>query len=205
LIAYMVGIKRTISTAIVALAVASVVRADMMPMSPSEGVARREQSVFVQTAPQQASDSQSSVTFLGVVDLDLQPIGSWVEVKSQVGDVAPAQAPEILTDRQSSLGLCLYALLGLGLCHSAPLVKKFHFGCIPEWYHSGGPSQIGHSFAISPDCLSSAPVYCFVQPADAPDAPLPQYRWETVVSLWRESQFTPAVLAARGPPSNSLL
>jgi hypothetical protein len=198
----MVGVKKIISAAIVALAVVSVVRADMVPMSPSEGGARWAQSVCVPTAPQQASDSQDSAKFNGTVDLDVLPVGFLPEVDEQVGDVAPAKAPEILTDRQNSRTLCLYALLGLGMCRTAPWVKRLHIGLIPDWYHNGGPSQIGHSFAISSDCLPSASVFCFLQPeptAAAQDR-LPQHRRGIVVSLWRQSQYTPAVLASRGPP-----
>jgi hypothetical protein len=107
----------------------------------------------------------------------------------------------LLNDEQNSFGLCLYALLGLGLCKSAPLVRKLHFGAIPEWYHDGGPLQVGHSHAISPDCLTAAPVYCFIQPDCGGESPMPQYREGTVASLWRVSQFTPTVLASRGPPT----
>jgi hypothetical protein len=114
-------------------------------------------------------------------------------------------APLIRRDEQDSLGLCLFALLGLGLCKSAPYVKKFSFGTIPEWYHTGGPFQVGHSHAISPDCLYQAPVYCFIQPDSraANDDALPHDRRGIVMSLWRKSQFTPDVIASRGPPSIS--
>jgi hypothetical protein len=108
--------------------------------------------------------------------------------------------PLIRADEQNSLDLCLFALLGLGLCKSAPYVRKFSFGAIPDWYHTGGPSQIGHSFAISPDCLSLKPACrCRMQP-DSTAATVSQFRLEIVESLWRRSQFTPAVLASRGPP-----
>jgi hypothetical protein len=52
---------------------------------------------------------------------------------------------------------------GRGLCRSTPLVKRLHFGGIPEWYQHGGPSQVGHHFAIAPDCLTSTRVFCFIQ------------------------------------------
>ena len=69
----------------------------------------------------------------------------------------------IRSDGQNSLGLCLCALLGLGVCRSAPWVKKLSLTVIPEWYHDGGPRQIGHSLAVTPDCLCSSSA-CFVQP-----------------------------------------
>ena len=108
--------------------------------------------------------------------------------------------PLIRRDEQDSLGLCLFALLGLGLCKSAPYVKKFSFGTVPEWYHSGGPSQIGHCFAISPDCLSCAPVVCFIQPDCEGKDVTPQYFSGAIAALLRKSQFAPTTLASRGPP-----
>ena len=199
---FMVGVMKSITTVIVALAVASVVHADMTPLSPLEGESGQPLPVCDQTVPQQPTVFGQAATFLGAVDLDSLPVGFLPEVKSQVGDVGPAKPPEILADRQNSLALCLYALLGLGLCRSVPLVRKLHLGCIPDWYHSGGPSQIGHSFTISPDCLTAAPVVCFIQPdstAVVGDTLL-QCCWRIVVSLWRQSQYTPCVLASRGPP-----
>ncbi len=201
----MVGVMKSITTAMVALAVASVVHADMMPISPPEGGARWTQCACVQTALGQPSDSQGSTTFRSTIGWDLLPVGFSPDVNRLAGDVAPEKPAQILMDRQDSLTLCLYALLGLGLCRSAPLIKKFHLGCIPDWYHSGGPSQIGHSFVLSPDCHITALAFCFIQPEPtaATQDLLPQRRRGIVVSLWRQSQFTLSVLASRGPPSLS--
>ncbi len=110
------------------------------------------------------------------------------------------QTAQIETDGQNSLYLCLYAMLSMGLCKSVPYVKKVSLGIVPQWYHDGGPFQIGHSQAISPDCLDSAPVYCFIQPDGRADDLMPRYRPGAVVSCWRTSQFTPSALASRGPP-----
>ncbi len=201
----MVGVKKSISTAIVALAVASVVHADMMPLSPGGGEFRQPPFICGLAPTRQPSDSQGLARFRGTVDGDLLSVGFLPDVNQQAADVAPAKPPEILTDRQNSLILCLYALLGLGLCRSAPLVKRLSFSCIPDWYHSGSPTQIGHSFVISPDCLNAAPIFCFIQPAPTAVAQdlLPQHRWRVVVSLWRQRQFTSTALVSRGPPSMS--
>jgi hypothetical protein len=97
--------------------------------------------------------------------------------------------------------LCLSAIIGLGLCTSAHCVKRLSFGFIPEWYHNGGPFQIGHSFAVNPDSVNPVPAYCFVQPVPGAEDFIPQYHLGTIVSLWRKSQFTADVLAGRGPPA----
>jgi hypothetical protein len=101
---------------------------------------------------------------------------------------------------QSSLSLCLSALMGLGLYSSAHSLKRLSLGIIPQWYHNAGPVQIGHSIAVHPDSVCPNPVCCFVQPAHGEADIALQRHFGTVVSLWRTSQFTPDLLAARGPP-----
>jgi len=121
------------------------------------------------------------------------------EVNADVSLSSDTPQPQILTDGTNSLNLCLSALIGLGLCSSVNFVKKFSFNFVPEWYHNGGPFQIGHSYAVTPETLP-APACCFIQPACVAESHIPQYRLRTVVSLWRKSQFTPDVIASRGPP-----
>jgi len=181
------------------LALGATVRADMMPVSPSDAGYRPSLRAGV-TADQTYMNPSGPFACPGVTDLGLPPVASLPDAKGDTGQIRETQPVQILTDGQNSFSLCLYALLGLGLCKSAPLVKKFSFGYIPHWYHDGGPAQVGHSLAISPDCLCSAPVYCFIQPDGTAENPIPRYHFATVVSLWRNSQFTPAVLAPRGPP-----
>ncbi len=133
-------------------------------------------------------------------DLGCMGVGLPREARGIVEPSGEAQPVRILSDEQSSLGLCLYALLGLGLCRSVPYVKKFSVGVIPQWYHDGGPFQVGHSHAISHDCLGFASVHCFVQPDTRPEMPILQYRREAIVALWRKAQFVPTILASRAPP-----
>jgi len=115
----------------------------------------------------------------------------------------PSEVPYAieLTDGPDSYHLCLYALFGLSLCSAPHWIRRLSIGHIPDWYHNGGPFQIGHSLAVSPASFCPVPVYCFVQPDNTAEDILPQYRKRTVVSLWRKSQFTPDVIAPRGPPS----
>jgi len=118
-------------------------------------------------------------------------------------DLAPAREGvpwPSLTERHGSLELCLYALMGLGLCRSAPWMKKLSLAGVPEWYHTGGPLQIGHSLAIPPDCLCAAQV-SFVQPDSRVEDAAPEHRGQMRICLWRKSQFIPTILASRGPPS----
>ena len=119
----------------------------------------------------------------------------------------PAQVPHTtieLTGGPCSASLCLYALMGLGLCSAPHWIKRLYLGHIPEWYHDGGPFQIGHSFAATPESLCTLQVCDLEPPNETAEFLIPRYRLRTIISCWRKSQFTPDVIASRGPPSNSL-
>lgn len=190
---------------VLVLGIAGAVRADMVQM-PGEEAVSVSSAGACDHPDQQPSKTLDVFADPAPAGLDLLFGGYFPDTQpdaaaGQVGDPQPAL---VLLDRQDSLSLCLYAMFTLGLCRSAPWVKKLSFGVVPGWYHDGGPFQIGHSHAADPDCLISAPVYCFLQPAPyAAENPTPQHRQRTIVSLWRTSQFTPSVLASRGPPSMS--
>ena len=195
------GVKKSITAVIVALAVASVVHADLMPLSPWEGESRRSVPVGDAAVSGQPSESDRPAEFLEILDLDLPSAECLPEVNMEAGDAGATKHVEVLTDTQNSLSLCLYALLGLGLCRSAPSVKKLSLGGVPDWYRNGGPYQIGHSFAIAPDCRTAAPALCFLQPDDAAEDVTAQYSSGVIDAQLRDSQFDPTTLTSRGPPS----
>lgn len=198
----MVGRQGTILIFVGAMSLCGVVRADLVPLSPPDAGSRPSSQTGLPAESQVPSLSSSYADLAGLADLDPLPVGLVLPPQAGAGQPRETQPAQILADRQDSLGLCLYALLGLGLYRSAPLVKKFHLGGIPDWYYTGDPYQIGDSFAISPDCHSSVPVYCFVQPDSRATIQylLPQHRRRTLMSLWRKSLFTPALVGSRGPP-----
>ena len=152
-------------------------------------------------AAQQAYLASDMFSSYAAGDMGSACVGLLAPAPVNAADFAGSQPARVLSDRQDSLGLCLYALLGLGLCKSAPWVKRLSLGVIPGWYHDGGPFQIGHSLAISPDCLSTAAVYPFVQ-SDSSTLDLVRQcrRVVVVVSVRWRSQFSTSVLASRGPP-----
>ena len=199
---YMIKRREILIAVLGVLALGATVHADMMPVSPSDAGCRQPLHAAFPT-DQPGMNPSGPFACPGVTDLGLPPVTSLPSAGSDAGQVCGTQPVQILTDGQNSFSLCLYALLSLGLCKSAPLVKKVSLGYIPQWYHDGGPAQVGHSLAISPDCLCSAPVYCFIQPDCTAEDHIPQYHFATVISLWRKSQFTPAALASRAPPSMS--
>ncbi len=197
----MVGWRKLITVFVGGLVVCAAVRADMVPVSQLDTVCRQsEQACSQQVDLLRAGPSSPFDSFSTAGLSSSWPVEFLPEAGADLSRSSEMPSPHTLTDGQSSLSLCLSALIGLGLCSSAHCVRKLHFGFIPEGYHNGGPSQIGHSFAVGPDSICPVPACCFVQPAHTAENIMSQYRSGTIVSLWRKSQFTPDVLASRGPP-----
>jgi len=143
------------------------------------------------------------VNFYGYTSIpDLMPEHIPFLMDAEMDGTRPSRghSVHVLAEGQSSLSLCVSALLSLGLCTSMRSAKKLSLGFPPQWYHTGGPFQIGHSMEVDLDSVCPVPACCFVQPVtDAADIAL-QRHFGTVVSFWRTSQFTPDVIASRGPP-----
>lgn len=198
----MIDGRRIITAIIAGLVVRGAVYADMTPISRLDA-GRRQSTHVCDRTDLQYTNLSSPFSFTSVASLDFWSVEFLPEANADVSQTSEMQHPQILTNGQGSFNLCLSALIGLGLCSSAHWVKKLSFGFVPEWYHNGGPFQIGHSFAVSPESLCPVPVYCFIQPVYTVEDSLPQYRLRTIVSLWRKSQFTPDVIASRGPPLRS--
>ncbi len=189
--------ERTIAV-VVALIIATGARADMIGVSCSDTGPPTPKQQRLQTG---LESTYSPEPFPGFGQLDLKA-ASVAFLPAGVDGATPSTRQEplhVLTDDHGSLDLCLYALLGLGLCRSAPWVRRLSIGHIPDWYDHNGPHQIGHSYAIEPNCLCSATL-CFGQPHTRAEGLAPQYRLGTFVFLWRRSQFTPTLVASRGPP-----
>ncbi len=198
----MINRRKLLITVGLVLLVTTGVYANMVPVSRLDAGRRQLPHVCGRTDLQYTNLSSPS-NFPSVGHLDLWSVEFLPEANADVSQTSEIQHPQILTNGPGSLNLCLSALIGLGLCSSAHWVKRLSFGFVPEWYHNGGPFQIGHSYAVTPESLCPVPVCCFVQPVCTVEDSIPQYRLGTVVSLWRKSQFTPTVLVPRGPPNMS--
>ena len=198
----MINRRKLLITVGLGLLVTTGVYADMTPVSQSDAKCVQSSNAC-RLAELQYTNLSSPSNFPSVADLDSWSVEFLPEANADVSQTSEIQHQLSLTNGQGSLNLCLSALIGLGLCSSAHWVKRLSFGFIPEWYHNGGPFQIGHSYAVTPESLRPVPVYCFIQPACTVEDSLPQYRLGTVTSRWRKSQFTPTVLVPRGPPNMS--
>ena len=192
--------KRTILVLFVVVVCTVSAYADMMPVPTAS--AERGQSSYVPRVQTDLhyADLSGTFSYSNIPNPDLWPVELLSGPTADVEQTPEMQNIRSFTDGPGSFALCLYALIGLGLCRSAPWIKKLSFEFTPEWYHDGGPFQIGHSHAITPETLYPMPVSCFVQPACMVESHIPLYSQTTIVSLWRKSQFTSSVIASRGPP-----
>ena len=198
----MINGRRVTAVILGVLAVTAAGYADMVPVSGVEVGCAAPPAVC---GPSALLSTNSSSLFgsPSIANLDLWSIKFLPEADADAGQTSATQRLRVATDGPDSLALCLSALMGLGLCSSVHWVKRLSFGFVPEWYHNGGPLQIGHSHAINPSILCSVPVYCFVQPDCTADDITPQCRLGMVLSLWRESQCTTTTLGSRAPPEVS--
>ena len=196
----MIDGRKLITVVIGGLVVTAAAYADMVPVSRLDAGRRQPQPVCdkINLYNNNLSDSYNSPS---VADLSSWSVGFLPQANTDIEQTSEIQQLQSLTNGPDSLNLCLSALIGLGLCSSAHFVKRFSFSFVPEWYHNGGPFQIGHSHAITPESLCTTAVCCFVQPVCTAEDSLPIYCLGTITSLWWKSQFTPAVLASRGPPN----
>jgi hypothetical protein len=119
--------------------------------------------------------------------------------------LASSPAPEpnaniaVLPPGPSSISLFFAAFGSLGAWQVVRLAgnAKLHLGPLPQWYHTGGPSQVGHASAL--DLLNQMLVFCRFDRTDGNDPPLAcLLRRDT--SMRRMPQFTLAPAVPRGPP-----
>ena len=195
--------KRTILVLFVVLVCTVSVYADMMPVPTASAERGKSSHVPRGQSGFYYADLSGPFNYTNISNLDLWPVELLPEPTVDTGQTSDLQNLRSFTDGTGSFALCLYALVGLGLCQAAPWVKKLSIEFIPEWYHDGGPFQIGHSLAVTPETLYPTPACCFVQPASMVESHIPLYSQKTIMSLWRKSQFTPSVIASRGPPNMS--
>ena len=195
---------RTILAMVIALTAISAVHADMMPVDQLQGEGLQSSPVWTQVSALPACVEATVTHGPGGTDLNLTSVALIPQANADVEQICQTEPLHVLAYEPGSLNLCLYALIGLGLCRSAPWVKKLSFGYVPDWYHDGGPYQIGHSRAIGPEFLCRAAVdCCFIQLDETCEVPLSQCYLGTVVSLLRKSLFVPGRLSSRGPPVNA--
>lgn len=97
----------------------------------------------------------------------------------------------------SSTALFFSAMASIGAWQLVRSSKNLHFGAMPEWYHSGGPVQVGHITAFDLD-FTSLPLCLFEEPVG--ERPF-FYSTGRDIGLRRESQHFLSIADPRGPPT----
>ena len=105
--------------------------------------------------------------------------------------------PTPLPPSPGSASLFLSAALSIGAWQLVRSARQIHVGPLPEWYHPGGPAQVGHAFPID---LQFAPVAvcCFEQPISDPRPII--YRPQRELRARPDSQSFLIIADPRGPP-----
>jgi hypothetical protein len=180
----------------------AIVHADMVPIFKPDTELQTSACDLYQTKEKQTDLSYMNDSPLAV-SFNLVSIQFPLNTVSNIEQVATVPHSIDLTNEQGSVSLCLYTMLGLGLCNAPHWFKRLYFIRVPECYRNGGPFQIDHSLTVSSKSLCSAKVCCFIQSVRAAEHLLMQYHFRVVVFSWWKSQFTSVVLAPRGPPEIS--
>ena len=95
-----------------------------------------------------------------------------------------------------SFSLVLTAFGSLGAWRLGRSAKKFHFSSFPDWYHTGGPSQLGHSHALD---LDAAPAVCRLESAGSDPHPV-RRPLRRLTDFHRQSQSLRDAVSPRAPP-----
>ena len=95
-----------------------------------------------------------------------------------------------------SFSLVLTAFGSLGAWRLGRSAKKFHFSSFPDWYHTGGPSQLGHSHALD---LDAAPAVCRLESAGLDPHPV-RRPLRRMTDFHRQSQSLRDAVSPRAPP-----
>jgi hypothetical protein len=97
-----------------------------------------------------------------------------------------------------SASLFLSALVSMGAWHLVRSVRNVRLESLPEWYHAGGPSQIGHAVPFNLDCRLIAIDYESLEPFH-PDPIRFYHRYSEQGSGWEGRSIFP-IADPRAPP-----
>ena len=199
----MLKLKKLILVAVCMWFVTPVVYGDMTPLSrlsyayqdPSQNL--RSEEILLH------GDLSDKIVFSGVINVNYNSFGLISESNTGIEQNSKNRHMLISRPDSGSRSLCLYTLIGLGLCSSVTWVKKISFGFIPQWYHEGGPHQVGHSYAVMPGTLKSVPICCFLRSDYIGESLLSRYYKGIGISFLRNSLYTQDMLSYRGPPNSA--
>ncbi len=98
-----------------------------------------------------------------------------------------------------SATLFLSAVLSMGGWHLVRSARHFHWAALPDWYHAGGPLQIGHAPPLDLHCHALPPC-CFERPCGEREPHVLVRRVPIARRPRRNSQTSPDLVGPRAPP-----
>lgn len=185
---------RVVLILLTSLSFASSVRADLgawsSPAGPSGGGV---------DAAAVALDAWQGISF----DQSLDAVGLLHDVvllPTQGTNAQGERAVVQLPPAPGSAALFLSAMASLGALQLVRSSKDIRFSALPEWYHAGGPVQVGH---VTPfDLDFSSMVLCIVEPPGIFGQAQRFRGWRDQRTHFCDQQFlTPA--DSRGPPTHA--
>ncbi len=100
-----------------------------------------------------------------------------------------------------SAALFLSAVLSMGGWHLVRSALHLHWGALPEWYHAGGPLQIGHAVRFDLDYHPAPPCWLdFVDDGGSGNRAF-LYRVPREHTPRNDAQSSRGITAPRGPPT----
>ena len=142
----------------------------------------------------------SDISFAGLAGAEwVHSDGAEPPASVPAGSASLSEHAEIrdLPPLPGSASLFLSAMLSIGGWHVLRSARHIHLGALPEWYHTDGPDQIGHTASFDLN-FSALPLCCFEQPVGERPS-LFRVRRDQRPRCDARSFVTPA--APRGPPA----
>lgn len=102
----------------------------------------------------QTTATEGALSPLTTIAIDgMTPLDEWISTLPEPGfaqeplpePVASASVVLVTSNEPDSASLFLVALGSMGVWQLSRSSRKLHLGVTPEWYHAGGPSQVGHA------------------------------------------------------------
>ncbi len=184
---------RFILTGVFALTAVGSVRADLRfaPGPPTVGEQRLRTGATDTTQREFAGALNDHVR-----TLDLLPADHHAATVPTERD-STRQAVLELPAAPGSMSLFLSAMVSIGAWQLVRSTKDLHFGALPDWYHTGGPVQVGHVTVFDLD-FNSSPLCDFTEPVG--ERPSFYHLQRDLSVRWRP-QHRLSLADPRGPPA----
>jgi hypothetical protein len=180
-----VTLQRSILSIGLMLAASNVARADMRVAVPVDAQPAATPSTVDDIS---AALAASAVERAGVLAIELTPSLSAETPQSSAHTLDLPGTP-------GSATLFLSAVLSVGALRVMRSARDLHVGALPEWYHAGGPTQIGHAVPFDLDFGALLPC-SFEQPVE----PRPFFSPIDDAPQLCLAQCVRTITAPRGPP-----